>query len=95
MEFVLALNAFAPRADIVAACRHVRFVPKAAVSNRSKADNLFDHLVGAPEHGNRQLQAKNRSARRFRGNPPPARRQRYWFYVVPALGDVHLLGWST
>jgi hypothetical protein len=29
-------SGFAPRADIVAACRHVRFVPKAAVSNRSK-----------------------------------------------------------
>ena len=24
-------------------------VPKAAVSNRSKADNLFDHLVGAQQ----------------------------------------------
>ena len=30
-------SGFAPRADIVAACRHVRFVPTAAVSNRSKA----------------------------------------------------------
>jgi hypothetical protein len=30
-------SGFAPRAEIVAACRHVRFVPTAAVSNRSKA----------------------------------------------------------
>jgi len=29
-------SGFAPRADIVAACRHVRFVSKPAVSNRSK-----------------------------------------------------------
>jgi hypothetical protein len=30
-------SGFAPRADIVAACRHVRFVPEAAVSDRSKS----------------------------------------------------------
>ena len=30
-------SGFAPRADIVAACRHVRFVPQAAVSDRSKS----------------------------------------------------------
>jgi hypothetical protein len=35
-----------------------RDVPKAAVSNRSKADNLFDHLVGAGEQHRRNLKAE-------------------------------------
>ena len=29
-------------------------VPKAAVSNRSKTHNLFDHLIGAGEQGRRE-----------------------------------------
>ena len=36
---------FAPKADNSRSSRYVRLVPKAAVSNRSKAA-LFDHLVG-------------------------------------------------
>jgi hypothetical protein len=31
---------------------------KAAVSNRSKAENLFDHLVGAGEQGRRDFEAE-------------------------------------
>src|SRR5262245_29218120 len=42
------LSGFPPIADISGQCRHFRFVPKAAVSNRSKQP-LFDHLVGAGE----------------------------------------------
>ena len=45
-------------ADIIGAFRHFRVVPKAAVSNRSKADNLFDHLVGAGEQGRRDFEAE-------------------------------------
>ena len=39
-------SGFAPRADIVAAFRHVRFVPIAALSRRSKFLDLLDNLVG-------------------------------------------------
>ena len=35
-----------------------RFVPLAAVSNRSKADNLFDHLVGAADQRQRNGKAE-------------------------------------
>jgi hypothetical protein len=42
-------SGFAPRADIVAACRQVRLVPEPAVSNRGKTVALFDHLVGDGE----------------------------------------------
>jgi hypothetical protein len=45
-------------ADIIGAFRHFRVVPKAAVSNRSKADNLFDHLVGAGEQRRRHVEAE-------------------------------------
>jgi hypothetical protein len=38
-----------PTADIGRRGPQVAFVPKAAGSNRSKADNLFDHLVGTRE----------------------------------------------
>jgi len=41
--------------------RYVRFVPKAAVSNRSKA-TLFDHLVGQLLKMQRHLEAKRRGA---------------------------------
>src|SRR5262249_46491421 len=37
---------------------YVRFVPKAAVSNRSKAAWLFDHLVGAGEQRGRNFEAE-------------------------------------
>jgi hypothetical protein len=53
-------------ADIIGAFRHFRVVPKAAVSNRSKADNLFDHLVGAGERGQRHGETKH--PRSFRPN---------------------------
>jgi hypothetical protein len=33
-------------------------VPEAAVSNRSKADNLFDHPVGTREHRWRNFEAE-------------------------------------
>jgi hypothetical protein len=46
-------SGFAPRADIVAACRHVRFVPQPAVSSCSNMPcaetELFDHVVGKRE----------------------------------------------
>jgi hypothetical protein len=45
-------------ADIIGAFRHFRVVPKAAVSNRSKADNLFDHPVGAGEQRQRHHDAQ-------------------------------------
>ena len=41
-------SGFAPRADIVAACRHVRFVPPSDQVHRSKIV-LVDHLVGKCE----------------------------------------------
>jgi hypothetical protein len=40
---------FAPKADKLQKLRLVRFVPKAAVSNRSEAA-LLVHFVGAGEH---------------------------------------------
>src|SRR5262249_57187824 len=51
-------SGFAPRADIVAAFRHVRFVPEVAVSTRSKTVALFDHLVGAGEQRRRHFEAE-------------------------------------
>src|SRR6476620_12761815 len=38
-------SGFAPRADIVAACRYVRFVPGTDICGAAKC-TLFDHLVG-------------------------------------------------
>jgi hypothetical protein len=43
-------SALPPKADIDRRDGYVRFVPEAAVSNRSKTVALFDHLVGAGEH---------------------------------------------
>src|SRR6476660_6046791 len=40
---------FAPRADIVAACRHVRFVPNSDKVRRNKRCALLDHFVGAQD----------------------------------------------
>jgi hypothetical protein len=39
---------------------HVRFVPEAAVSNRSKKVALFDHLVGTGEQSWRNGEAESR-----------------------------------
>jgi hypothetical protein len=46
------------RADMLCPPTVSRFVPKAAVSNRSKADNLFDHLVGAGEERRRDFETE-------------------------------------
>jgi hypothetical protein len=46
-----------PRADIVDAFWQVRFVPEAAVSNRSNAA-LLDHLVGARQQRRRHFDAE-------------------------------------
>jgi hypothetical protein len=38
-DHIRSMSALPPKADIVEGDRHVRFVPKADVSNRSKADS--------------------------------------------------------
>jgi hypothetical protein len=52
---------FTPKADKQPTRRHVRFVPKAAVSHRSKAA-LFDHLVGQLLKMQRHLETKRLGA---------------------------------
>src|SRR6516165_2068662 len=54
---VRSTSALPPKADIGTQSRNVRFVPKAAVSNRSKKA-LFDHLVGAGEQRGRHSEAE-------------------------------------
>src|SRR5215471_8169531 len=50
---------FAPRADIVAACRHVRFVPQGADAAMTCANTrLFDDLVGALLEKERHVKAE-------------------------------------
>src|SRR5215475_7739326 len=55
------MSALPFKADKAQTCWHVRFVPTPAVSNRSKADNLFDHLVGAGEERRWHFKAENPS----------------------------------
>jgi hypothetical protein len=56
-------SGFAPRADIVAACRHVRFVPGAVVSRcsnaRAREAELFNHLIGDAEQRRRYGEAEH------------------------------------
>ena len=47
----------------------VRSVPKTAVYNRSKADNLFDHVVGAGEQGRRDFEAEHFGGLEIDGEP--------------------------
>src|SRR5262245_24094688 len=50
-----------PRADIVDALWHFRFVPETAVSrcsNRACKSDLFDHLVGTPVERGRHVEAE-------------------------------------
>src|SRR4029077_18338773 len=49
-------SGFAPRADIVAACRHVRFVPQAD-SCMATNSRLFDHFVGDRKQVGRYIEA--------------------------------------
>src|SRR5262249_26809983 len=44
------------KADKQLSSRHVRFVPEADVSSRSKTCALFDHLVGAGEKARRDFE---------------------------------------
>jgi hypothetical protein len=50
------MSALPPKADIARCHWHVRLVPKAAVSNRSKIAFLLDHLVGAGEQARRHFE---------------------------------------
>jgi hypothetical protein len=50
-------SGFASRADIVAACRYVRFVPIGDISSAANC-RLFDHLVGDGEHAWRNGEAE-------------------------------------
>ena len=44
------LSASPQLAESIRAAKRFRVVPQAAVSNRSKASYLFDHLIGAGQH---------------------------------------------
>ena len=44
-------------------------MPKPAVNNRSKADNLFDRVVGADEQGRRDFEAENFDCLEIDGEP--------------------------
>ena len=80
-------NNIAPRADIVAACRHVRFVQQAAVSDRSKTVALL--ITGPLVRG----AALNRETERelIDGLAPPAHTGAYDFrYSVLYLGPSSL-----
>jgi hypothetical protein len=52
------MSASPPKADKQQTSREVRFVPEAAVSNRSKKARLFDHLVGGRDKIGRKRKPK-------------------------------------
>jgi hypothetical protein len=56
---VRCMTALPPKAEVHPRSCYVAFVPKAAVSNRSKAAALFDHLVGAREQRRRHREAEH------------------------------------
>jgi hypothetical protein len=54
------MSALPPKADIAYCYWDVCFVPKADILRCGKETSLFDHLVGASEHGLRDFQTKRR-----------------------------------
>jgi hypothetical protein len=64
-----SMSAERRKADIWEQAGEVAEVPKAAVSNRSKADNLFDHVVGASEQGQRDFEAERFGGLEIDGGP--------------------------
>jgi len=53
-----SMSALPPKADILERDRHVCFVPKAAVSNRSKGSRLLDQFVGRCKQRGRHGEAE-------------------------------------
>ena len=78
-------SGFAPRADIVAACRHVRFVPIADISSAANC-TLLDHLVGAGKKRWRHREAERLAVVRSmtRSNFVEARRMRVCYPSRPS-----------
>jgi len=66
------MSGFTSKADLISHGPDFSKVPKAAVSNRSNADNLFDHVVGAGEQGQRDFEAERFGGLEIDGSAPAA-----------------------